>query len=93
MIFQLLCISDYLKGIQAMEIFALISSVTAIGVWMVYIYIAMSTRTRKGVACTVFKIITIVLVMLTGESFYLFIRFSSYMNSKKLMRSLKFLIK
>ena len=56
-----------------MEILALISGVTAIGVWMAYI--AMSTRTRKGVACTVFKIITIVLVMLTGELFYLFIRF------------------
>ena len=73
MIFQLLCISDYLKGVQAMEILALISGVTAIGIWMAYI--DMLTRTRKGVACTVFKIITIVLVMLTGESFDLFIQF------------------
>ena len=65
----ILCISDYLKGIQAIEILALLSGVTAIGIWIAYI--VMSTRTRKGVASTVVKIIAIVLIILTGESIFL----------------------
>ena len=50
-----------------MEVFALISGVAAIGVWIAYIFT--SAMTRKGVASSVVKVIVIVLVTLTGKNF------------------------
>ena len=59
--------TDYLKGVQAMEVLALIFGVAAIGVWIVYIFT--SAVTRKGVASSAMKVIAIVLVVLTGKNY------------------------
>ena len=56
-----------------MEILAFLGGVTAIGIWITYI--VMSARTKKVVVYTVLWVIAIVLIFLTGESFYLPISF------------------
>lgn len=56
-----------------MEILAFLGGVTANGIWITYI--VMSARTKKVVVYTVLWVIAIVLIFLTGESFYLPISF------------------
>ena len=62
---------DFLKGIQAMEIFALIAGVASIAVWIVYI--SKREMVEKNFNSRVLKVTTIVLSILTGLSINMYI--------------------